>query len=283
MAFIVPGMAKSAGTIIVMSGDDILMEPVSSLGPIDAQLFWQGKQFSADAFLEGLKKIKKETDEEKALNRAYIPILQNISPGDIQHAENALKFAETLVTNWLEKYKFKNWLKHSSSGKPVTDDERKQRAEEIAGELCKHSRWFTHARSIKIKDLEEMRVKITDYSKNADLHDAIRRYYILLRMSFDSNTYKVFETVDSQVYRFLIPPASQSMTIGEKTIAGLLCRKCNTEFKIQFNFKKGVKLEEGCFKYPSDDIFRCPSCGEQHNLSEMRRQLELQAKKEVVR
>jgi ClpP class serine protease len=54
VGFIVPGMAKSAGTIMVMSGNEILLEPNSSLGPIDAQLTWQGKTFSAEAFLEGL-------------------------------------------------------------------------------------------------------------------------------------------------------------------------------------------------------------------------------------
>lgn len=36
IAFIIPGAAKSAGTIMAMSGDEILMEPVSALGPIDA-------------------------------------------------------------------------------------------------------------------------------------------------------------------------------------------------------------------------------------------------------
>src|SRR6478609_2807025 len=34
--FIIPGWAKSAGTIMAMAGDEILMEPGSALGPIDA-------------------------------------------------------------------------------------------------------------------------------------------------------------------------------------------------------------------------------------------------------
>jgi ClpP class serine protease len=48
---IVPGWAKSAGTIIAMAGDEILMDSSSALGPIDAQLSWQGKVFSADALI----------------------------------------------------------------------------------------------------------------------------------------------------------------------------------------------------------------------------------------
>jgi ClpP class serine protease len=57
LAIIVPGWAKSAGTIMVMAADEILMDAASALGPIDAQIFWQGKVFSADALLEGFEKM----------------------------------------------------------------------------------------------------------------------------------------------------------------------------------------------------------------------------------
>lgn len=83
VAVIVPGYAKSAGTIIAMAGDEILMGPESALGPIDAQLMWQGKTFSADALLKGIEKIKEEIQRTGVLNKAYIPILQGISPGEI--------------------------------------------------------------------------------------------------------------------------------------------------------------------------------------------------------
>ena len=73
VAMIIPGWAKSAGSIMAMSGDEILMEPASALGPIDAQMTWQGKMFSADALLEGVEKIKKEVESTGVLNKAYIP------------------------------------------------------------------------------------------------------------------------------------------------------------------------------------------------------------------
>ena len=79
LAVIVPGYAKSAGTIMVMAADEILMEASSALGPIDAQIFQNGKRYSAHAFLQGLEKIKEEVARTGQLNRAYIPILQNIS------------------------------------------------------------------------------------------------------------------------------------------------------------------------------------------------------------
>jgi len=71
--------------------------------------------------------------ETGQLNKAYIPILQGISPGELQSAQNALDFAKTLVKQWLAKYKFKNWDVHASTGAKVTDADRESRADEIAG------------------------------------------------------------------------------------------------------------------------------------------------------
>ena len=96
VAAIVPGAAKSAGTLVVMACDEILMEAASALGPIDAQIVWQGKQFSAEALLEGLKAIQDEVTKDGKLNLAYVPILNQISPGEIQGAKNALNFAQAL-------------------------------------------------------------------------------------------------------------------------------------------------------------------------------------------
>ena len=108
ISVIVPGYAKSAGTMIVMSADEILMGKASALGPIDAQIQWQGKVFSSDALIKGMEKIKKEVETKNTLNKAYIPILQGISPGELQAAENAKSFAIELVKKWLFTYKFKN-------------------------------------------------------------------------------------------------------------------------------------------------------------------------------
>jgi ClpP class serine protease len=77
---IVPGAAYSAGTIFTIAADEILMCLTSSLDPIDAQIMSNGKRFSADAFLEGIKKIKDEVVSTEKLNIAYVPILQSISP-----------------------------------------------------------------------------------------------------------------------------------------------------------------------------------------------------------
>jgi hypothetical protein len=267
------------------AADEILMGSLSALGPIDAQLTWQGKNFSAHALLEGMEKIKREVTDTGKLSLAYVPILQNISPGELQSTENAQKFARVLVGEWLARYKFKNWDTHSSDGRPVTDGDKTGRADEIADTLCDHGRWLTHARSIKIKDLEEMRLKVTDFSKIPELADAIHRYYTLLQMSFSSQIYKIIETPSSQIYRFISPASPQApplVTQGEVAMIEATCGRCQTKVRIQANLGEERPLQEGCVAFPADNQMPCPSCGNTLDVSEVRRQLEAQTKKPVI-
>lgn len=293
LAVIVPGTAKSAGTIMAMAADEILMEPsVSALGPIDAQLSWQGKNFSAEALLKGFDKIKREVTKTKKLNHAYVPILQGLSPGELQHANNALDFAKQLVTDWLATYKFKNWTTHrtrekSSFGKPVTKSQKRQRAKQIAARLCSHSYWRTHNRSILLQDLVDMRLEITDYSKDPELADAIRRYYTLLQMTFEGTPiYKLFETPKSQIARFAVPlvqqPTLRSPHAAEVAGINFTCPGCNANYKIQANLGQQRPLQPDHVPFPSDNKFRCPACGRESDLTIQRSQIELRTKKKVV-
>ena len=300
VAVIIPGWAKSAGTLLTMAADEILMGPSSALGPIDAQLIWQGKRFSADALLEAFEKIKTEVDTTGALNKAYIPMLQGISPGELQSAENALNFSKVLTREWLVKYKFKSWKSHQTDtaklGQPVTPEEKQQRAEEIAGKLGDHRRWLMHGRSINMEDLRGMRLVITDYTSNAELNDAILRYQALMQISFTTtNLYKIFETETSQILRFVSPNVPPPMMTGlpqspvgmppgaiGKAILDVNCNKCGTVTKVQANFGRAQPLDPGAVAYPKNDKLNCPKCGMEHDLTNAKRQVEAQTKQRVI-
>lgn len=284
VTMIVPGHAKSAGTIMVLAGDEIQLGPDSALVPIDAQIIQGTKRFSAFAFLEGLDKIKEEV-AEVGLNRAYIPILQNISPGEIQTCANSLKFSKTLVTTWLTNYKFKFWKKHATSNETVTKEQKETRASEIAAELCNHGKWLTHGRSIHLEDLRKMGLKIEDFSKDSDLYNAIRRYYTLLKMSFDTtNIFKIYETPESQVYRYARMEAIKT-PIKEKADAALLnisCPQCKTETEVQASFNPDVPVKKGAIPFPRDNKFSCPSCNTVIDISAMRIQIEAETKRPII-
>jgi phage FluMu protein Com len=176
---------------------------------------------------------------------------------------------------------------HSKNGSPVTVEEKLKRAEEIAEVLCDHGRWLSHGRSISISDLRQydIRLKITDYSENVELCDAIRRYYTLLKMSFDTtNIFKIYETPKSQIYRFVTPTTqvAPSPTEANKAIIEFECPNCKTITRIQANLKAGIPLERDTTPFPADNIFICPTCKARNDISTIRGQIESQAEKKVV-
>ena len=134
-----------------------------------------------------------------------------------------------------------------------------------------------------------MRLRISDYSKDPALNDAILRYYTLLQMTFATNLYKIFETSDSQVMRFLAPqlPSPQQVGVGlpppgDAVVFDYGCNKCSNRTKIQANLLKGVPLAPGCVPFPENSKFRCPRCGTEHNLADTRRQIEAQFRKPLI-
>jgi len=289
VGMIVPGWAKSAGTIMVMAGDEILMGEGSALGPIDAQVrSSSGQVFSAHAFLEGLEALRNEIiQNNNVLDLVYVPMLQTISPGEIQHCKNAQDLSQNLVREWLKEFKFKNWTTRQTTGEPVTDAYKTQRAKEIAADLCDQSRWKTHGRSLHKGILEkELKLKITDYSLDRELDDAIRRYYTLLRISFETNMFKLFETLTRQIYRFSasgsVPNPVPSVQQANMLEIGVKCPKCQHETRLQANLDSDTPLQTGLEPYPvATDTLKCAKCGTEINLTNMRLQVEAQSGKKI--
>lgn len=279
--FLVPGMAKSTGTIMCLGGHEILMGAGSSLGPIDAQLQQDGKRYSADALIEGFESIKKEVAATGQLNPAYIPMLQRISPGELQAAENALEFARHVVTDWLCRYKFANWEK---DGRPVSDERKQERAREIAENLSRQSRWFSHSRSLRISDLEQLGLKITDFGAIPELNDAVLRYQVLLRMTFEMGpVYKIFETPKTQIARrFQLPalnPDQAAQLLGQvqhapTLVVGANCANCNHPNEFQLDFDPGQPLQPGARRFPNAAEVPCQRCGQNLNLASIRAEVE---------
>lgn len=178
--FIVPDYAYSAGTILCMSGNNILMNYNSVLGPIDPQV--QNREGHMVAALGYLDKFEEmiEKSRQKRLTEAEFLLLKGFDLGDIREYEQARDLAIVLTKSWLVEYKFADWVNHSSSGHVVTVEEKERRAEEIATCLSDNNRWKTHGRPINMKVLtNELHLKITDYETvdSGKLGELVKNYY----------------------------------------------------------------------------------------------------------
>lgn len=195
--FIIPDYAYSAGTIFCMSGDDIYMDYYSVLGPIDPQV--QNKDGNFVAALGYLDKVNElvEKARNNTLTQAEFLILKEIDLAELRSYEQAKELTIDLLKKWLVKYKFKNWTKHQTNttlkGKVVSDDEKRERAEEIADKLSDNNIWKSHARSINIEVLENtLRLKIHDFTNEHVLRGKIRNYYLLLNHYLQINAHPVY-------------------------------------------------------------------------------------------
>lgn len=145
---------------------ETLMTETGSLGPIDAQTKI-GRSTISD--LDWVDNKRQEALQNNALNPFDAVMIAQISPGELNGVLHSLKFAEDLVVEWLVNYKFKNWDFTETRKIPVTPERKKERAVEIAQLLCKHSKWRSHGRSIKINDLEEIGLTIINIDHNPDV------------------------------------------------------------------------------------------------------------------
>lgn len=181
VVFLVPDRAMSAGTVLVMSGDAILMDYHSVLGPIDPQVERDGKLVPALSYLAQFKNLSERAKDEE-LTTADVVLLQKLDLAELHQFELAKKLSISLLKQWLTEYKFKDWKKTETRGVKVTKKMREERAEEIADALSDHERWQTHGRGIDRATLtEELNLKIDDYGEDEKLRQIVWDYFWFLK------------------------------------------------------------------------------------------------------
>lgn len=194
--FIVPDEAMSAGTIFALSGDKILMDYTSSLGPIDPQVH-NGKDWvPALGYLDQVEKMI-DKSAKGILTDAELVILQNLDLAMLSRYEQAKNLTITLLKRWLVEYKFRDWTVHSTNpakkGQAVTLSEKEERAEEIAKILSDNKIWHSHGRKIGVRTLQELlRLQIQDYSSETELRAKIRAYSEFITDYINRHDYTTF-------------------------------------------------------------------------------------------
>ncbi len=179
--FLVPDVAMSAGTIFVMSGDAILMDYYSCLGPIDPQVLNADRRWvPATSYISQFDKLC-EKSQTQSLSQAEIILLSKLDLAELQTYRQQAELSTDLIKEWLANYKFKDWKTTECQGLVVTPEMRKGRAEEIANKLNNHELWKSHSRGIGMDTLtEDLNLRITDYSADPTFHQEVRQYFSCL-------------------------------------------------------------------------------------------------------
>ena len=184
VSFVVPNFAMSAGTVLVMSGDEIWMNYFSNLGPIDPQIERRdGREglIPATGYLAKYKELVDKSRDGTLTTVEATYLVQNFDAGELFSYEQAQKLSVELLKSWLVKYKFKNWKRTKTRRRKVTPALRKKRAEEIGALLCDTQKWFSHGRGISMEVLRRvLKLEIQDIDEKPDVRNAVANYYELL-------------------------------------------------------------------------------------------------------
>jgi hypothetical protein len=114
------------------------------------------------------------------LTSAEFALLDKLDLAELHQFAQARDLSRELLEKWLSQYKFKNWTMTETRHKTVDMEMRRARAAELAEALSDNERWHSHGRGINMKALQEMNLKIVDFSADPKLASLIREYYGLL-------------------------------------------------------------------------------------------------------
>ena len=176
--FILPANAYSAATLMSFASDEIIMDSVATLGPIDPQIQGVPAQAITRAFLDLEQRLKEEGPEALA---AYVPLLQKYDLHILEICKNAVALSKELAAEWLTTYMF--------SGEDVNG-----KVSRIVTHFSDYKTHRSHARSINRSIARNLGLKVVDLEDTPDLAGLVRSLCNQYEIWFGKTTfYKMFE------------------------------------------------------------------------------------------
>jgi hypothetical protein len=180
---IVPTLAMSAGTMISLSSERIVMGRQSQLGPIDPQIPAGGRMVSAQAVVEQFEQARREitgdpvTGQKGNLDAAHLwaPVLQSVGPSLLLEAQNALAYGESMVARWLTTCMF--------AADPPEADAGKKAAKHF-NDATTHK---SHGRRIDRNEARSQGLTVEDLEDSDDLQEAVLTAYHLMTIIFEQS------------------------------------------------------------------------------------------------
>lgn len=174
---IVPALAMSAGTMISLSADRVIMGRQSQLGPIDPQMqLSNGGSISARAVTEQFERAKNEVQTDVTNAHIWAPIVQSLGPSLLQEAQNALDYSETMVARWLARGMFKGAQDPEAEGNRVAHH---------FNDAMTHK---SHGRRIDRDEARSQGVVVEDLEESQPLQEAVLTVYHLMTLLFGIGT-----------------------------------------------------------------------------------------------
>ena len=169
---LVPTYAMSAGTMMALGCDRIVMGRQCQLGPTDPQLMVENRPFSAHSLVEQLDEATAQISGNPILAHAWAPVLRSFGPALLQEARKSISYGKTLVKDWLQKYMF------------AEESDREGLAEAVA-EHFGGSQHGSHGRRIDRDEARHQHLNVIDLEDNQRLQEEVLTLYHLSTIPFE--------------------------------------------------------------------------------------------------
>ena len=169
---VIPTYAMSAGTMIALGCDRIVMGKQSQLGPTDPQLIVDNRPFSAHSIVEQFEEAKAEISGSPVLAHAWAPVLRAFGPALLQEARKSISYGQTLVEQWLKNFMFSGYSNSAA----------------LASEIAKHfggNQHGSHGRRISRDEARVKHLKVIDLEDDQHLQEQILTLYHLSTIAFE--------------------------------------------------------------------------------------------------
>jgi hypothetical protein len=197
ITFLIPHSAYSAATMMALSGNEIIMHPSASLGPIDPQINGTPARALRRGFDKAREALKDEGPESLP---AYIPLIEKYSLELLEICEDYERLSKELVTIWLTEYMF-----GSKQAEEIVEN-----AVEFFASYDEHK---THSRSLTYSRVNHLGLNIS--LADGELRSLLREAHILLSGFFSVTPFiKLYENSDGLSWgrQFQIIPQPQPQT-----------------------------------------------------------------------
>jgi Serine dehydrogenase proteinase len=188
---IIPQISMSAGTMIACSCKEILMGKYSNLGPIDPQI----NGIPTHGVIEEFNRAKKEITADPKSIPIWQTILSRYSPTLIGECEKAIKWSETMVTDWLKANMF------------ASDPDKEIKVNAIISELGSHALTLSHDRHLAIDILKDkLGLKIFPLESDKDLQDKVLSvHHSCIITLTQTQAFKIIENQEGKAYIQIAP------------------------------------------------------------------------------
>lgn len=164
---IIPQLSMSAGTMIALSCNTIMMGKQSSLGPIDPQFGGIACQGILDEYQRALDDVSKNPNSLGL----WQTIISKYHPTLIGDCENAVKWSKELAAKWLQRV-----------NKTIA-------MASVENLFISHANSYSHSRHISREECKDIGLNIEYMESNQELQDAILSLHHCYMILFDKWCY----------------------------------------------------------------------------------------------